>query len=157
MGKSQGASRWRAGVSISRYPGPRKAASFISSGWDIWGQKQGTETALTVLPSACSQTCEPGKERQPQYLRLLEFPYSSTPQDTLPRLLSVRKMRVPHSLCWPIIHLQMSCLSLGSGRQLGTPVWAAGTFGLSLDAMDHSTGCEKSKHLHVHVDQFRTN
>ena len=116
------ASRGRAGVSISRYPCPRKAASFITSDWDVWGQKQGTETVLTALPSALFSDLLAGKERQPQYLRPLEFPYSSTPQDTLPRLLSVRKMRVPHSLCWPIIHLQMSCLSLGSGKQLGTPV-----------------------------------
>lgn len=44
------------------------------------------------------QIYEPGKLKQAQHLRSLEFLYPPIPQETFPRLLSVRKMRVPHSL-----------------------------------------------------------
>lgn len=46
-------------------------------------------------------------------------------QETLPGWLPIRKMRVPHSLHWPIIHLETSCSFLWSELQLLTPIWVA--------------------------------
>lgn len=65
---------------------------------------------------------KPGKPPRPQSLRSLEFPLPATPPETFPRVPSVRKTRVPHSLLWQRIHFKSSHLSLRSGLQGGAPV-----------------------------------